>query len=378
MDEWGEIALVRHVALIRDPRVQGRVRYRLTDLIVMTLCAVIAGADSWVDVAEWCAAHSTWIRERLHLAVPVAPAHDTFGRVFSLLDAQAVQAALQGWLEAITTRLPGEVIAIDGKYLRHSYDTWHEVPMLQVVNVWATQQHVMLAQHPVAVGSSELSAVPRLLEQLLLHGCIVTLDALHTHVALAEQLVSQGADYVLPVKDNQPTLAQDIASLFADGDTQEWQQISHSTYRTVEKGHGRIEIRDCWATDEPAYLAWLDPHGQWPGLRSLVRLRSERRVGEQCSQRERYFITSLAPDAQRLLEAVRAHWGVENQLHWVLDVVFGEDHARMRTGQAAQNFALLRRCALSLIKQDPARGSVRLKRKKAAWDPDYLLPLIGF
>jgi predicted transposase YbfD/YdcC len=213
----------------------------LTDLIVMALCAVIAGADSWVEVAEWCDEHVAWLRDRLRLEVVVAPAHDPFGRVFSLPASEAVQAALQGWLAAITQVVSGEVVAIDGKHLRHSYDTWHEGPMLQVVNAWATQQHVMLAQAPVEPTSNEIPAVPRLLEQLVLRGCLVTLDALHTHAALAEQLVRQGADYVLPVKDNQPRLATDRASLFAYADDCQFRGIRHTDSRTVEKGHGRIK-----------------------------------------------------------------------------------------------------------------------------------------
>lgn len=375
-----EVRLVEHLSIIRDPRVVGRTSHRLTDIIVKAVCAVIAGCENWVEIEQWSEQHQGWLREQVGLALAQGvPRHDTFGRVFSLLDAAAVQAAFQGWMAAVTKLRPGEVVAIDGKHLRQSYDTWHGVPALQVVNAWATQQHLMLAQVAVHPTTNEMKTVPQVLEQLVLHGCLVTVDALNTQTAIAQQIVEQGADYLLPVKDNHPRLADDLQRLFAYADERAFAAVRHTYMETIEKGHGRIEKRQCWVVEEADFVHYLQTsYPDWPHLAALVRLRTERRIGDQRTSSERFFITSRAADAQTLLEATRAHWQVENQLHWVLDVVFREDDCRIRTGHAAQNFALLRRFAISIIRRDSTKGSLTVKRKKAAWSPDFLLSLIQF
>jgi predicted transposase YbfD/YdcC len=380
MDEPEGVRLLEHLSIIRDPRVVGRTSHRLTDIIVMAVCAVIAGCENWVEIEQWSAHHQDWLRDQVGLALAHGvPRHDTFGRVFSLLDAEAVQAAFQGWMAAVTHLKPGEVVAIDGKHLRHSYDTWHSVPALQVVNAWATQQHLMLAQVVVEPTTNETKTVPHVLEQLVLNGCIVTVDALNTQTAIAAQIVEQGADYLLPVKENHPRLADDLRSLFRYADECAFHHVRHDYFETIEKGHGRIETRQCWVVDEPDFLHYLHRyHPDWPNLATLVRLRTDRRHGDQRTTSERFFITSRAAEAKPLLEATRAHWQVENQLHWVLDVVFREDDCRIRSGHAAQNFALLRRFAISIIRRHPAKGSLTVKRKKAAWSTDFLLSLIQF
>ena len=381
MAEGDEVRLVEHVSILKDPRVVGRTSHSLTEVIVMAVCAVIAGADNWVEIEQWSAHHQVWLREQVGLELRHGiPAHDTFGRVFSLLEAEAVQAAFQGWMAAVTRLRQGEVVAIDGKRLRQSYDTWHGVPALQVVNAWATQQHLMLAQVVVEPTSNEISAVPRVLEQLVLTGCIVTVDALNTQTAIAQQIVAQRADYILPVKDNHPRLAEDLQSLFAYADETAFAAVSHTYAETIEKGHGRIERRQCWVIEQRDFLAYLHRyHADWPHLRAIARVRSTRRAGERYTTYDRFFILSFAPPASQALQATRAHWGVENPLHWVLDIVFREDDCRIRVGHAAQNFALLRRFALSVIRRDTtSKGGIQVKRKKASYSTDYLLSLIQF
>jgi predicted transposase YbfD/YdcC len=376
-----EVALLNHLSIIQDPRVVGRTRYRLTDMVVMAVCAVIAGCENWVEIEQWSEHHQAWLREQVGLELAHGvPAHDTFGRLFSLLDAQVVQAAFQGWMAAVTRLKQGEVVAIDGKHLRHSYDTWQGLPALQVVNAWATQQHLMLAQAVVEPGTNEIRTVPRVLEQLVLTGCIVTVDALNTQTAIAQAIVDQAADYLLPVKENHPALAADLHSLFTYADECAFRDVSHDYCETIEKGHGRIERRQCWVIDAPDCVQHLHTcYPDWPKLATLVRLRSERRLAEQRTTSERFFITSLPANAKLILEAARAHWQIENQLHWTLDVVFREDDSRIRSGHAAQNFALLRRFALSVIRRDTSlQASIQVKRKKAAWSTDYLLSLIQF
>jgi predicted transposase YbfD/YdcC len=297
------------------------------------------------------------------------PSHDTFGRVFAALDPEQFERCFLAWVVAGTETPAGEVIAIDGKCVRRSADAAAGRGPLLVLNAWATARGVALGQAAVPETGNEITALPTLVRALALEGCTVTLDAIGCQTDVARTIRAQQADYVLAVKGNPPWLAEDLAEFFTEAQTLAFADVTHSTHRTVESGHGRLEIRQVWATD--------DPRGRWADLRSIAMVTAERRVGETSSQQTRYYISSLPGDARRLGTAIRRHWGIENELHWVLDVAFGEDQWRARTGYAAQNFALLRRCALNLLRREPtARVGIKAKRLKAGWSDDYLAAVL--
>lgn len=363
---------------LEDPRQGWKVRHKLEDIVVMAVCGVLTGAEGWVDIAEWAAAHREWLEERLGMELGSGvPSHDTFGRVFSLLPATSLQAVVSGWVGSLRHVGTGEVVAIDGKQLRRSYDTWQAQPALQVVNAWATEAGLCLGQVRVADDSNEITAVPQLLDQLALQGCIVSLDALHTQLDTAAKIVERGADYLLALKANHPLLAAQVRDLFAFADEIAFEQVAHTYAETVSKGHGRIETRRCWVVTQPDFLTSLTRHDQWTNLSAIVRLQSTRRTTDHASTHDRFFLTSCHDSASHLLPAIRAHWQVENALHWCLDVIFREDDSRLRRGHAAQNFAILRRLALSWLRQSPVSGSLQTKRLRAAWQPDLLLPLFA-
>lgn len=373
-----KVSLIEAVGIISDPRQGWKITHRLVDIVVMAVCGVMCGAEGWTDVEEWCEAHERWLREGLGLALQGGvPSHDTFGRLFSLLEAETVQCAIQLWLTNITVLNPKEVVAIDGKHLRRSHDQWQGQPALQVVNAWASESRLMLAQVKVEEDSNEITAVPRLLEQLMLTGCIVTLDAMGTQTEIATQIVKGGADYLLPLKDNQPALAERVRDLFAFADELSFREVAHTYAETVGKRHGRIETRRCWVVTQPDFIETLPRHAAWESLHAIVRLVSTRRIADNITTCERFFITSLTDDASVVLPAIRAHWQVENALHWTLDVVFREDDSRLRHGHSAQNFATLRRFALSWLSQLDDKCSLKLRRKRASWNPDVLLPLFA-
>jgi predicted transposase YbfD/YdcC len=371
-------SLRAELAGVEDPRQGWKVRYKLVDIVVMAVCGVLTGAEGWVEIAEWAAAHRAWLRERLGMELEAGvPSHDTFGRVFSLVPAASLQAVVSGWLANLAPLHRREVVAIDGKQVRRSYDRWHEQPALQVVNAWATEVGVCLGQVRVEDDSNEITAVPQLLDQLALKGCIVSLDALHTQLDTAAKIVERGADYLLALKDNHPLLAAQVRDLFAFADEIGFEQVAHTYAETVSKGHGRVETRRCWVVTQPDFLSALTRHDQWTNLAAIVRLQSTRRLVNHSTTHDRFFLTSCHDSASHLLSAIRAHWQIENALHWCLDVIFREDDSRLRCGHAAQNFAILRRLALSWLRQSATSGSLQTKRLRAAWNPDLLLPLFA-
>jgi predicted transposase YbfD/YdcC len=359
-------------AALSDPRVERTRRHALLDIITIALCAVICGADSWVEIETWGRAKQAWLRTFLALPNGI-PSHDTFGRVFAALDPAQFEACFLAWVAAGTAAPAGEVIAVDGKSVRRSGDAGAGRGPLHLVSAWATVRGVALGQVAVSEKGNEITALPSLLAALALDGCVVTVDAMGCQTEVARTILDQGADYVLAVKGNQPWLAEDVAELFAEAQATAFADLTHDTHRTVDSDHGRVEIRHLWATADPEALWYVDPNGRWPGLRSVAMVEAERRVGTTASRQTRYYISSLAGDARTLATAIRRHWAVENELHWVLDVAFGEDHCRVRTGAAAQNFAVLRRAALNLLRREQtARIGIKAKRLKAGWDDTYL------
>ena len=376
MGERSGGSLREQFANLQDPRVERTRRHDLLNIITIALCAVLCGADSWVEVETFGRAKEAWLRTFLALPNGI-PSHDTFGRVFAALDPEQFERCFLAWVVAGTEPVAGEVVAIDGKCIRRSGDAATGRGPLLLLNAWATARGVALGQVAVPAGGNEITALPALVQALALDGCTVTLDAIGCQTAVARTIRAQGADYVLAVKDNQPWLAEDIAEFFTDAQALAFADVAHSTHRTVDSEHGRLEIRRVWATGDPEALWYVDPTQRWTDLRSIALVEAERRVGATVSRQTRYYISSLPGDARVLGAAIRRHWGIENELHWVLDVAFGEDQCRARTGYAAQNVALLRRCALNLLRREStARIGIKAKRRKAGWNDDYLAAVL--
>jgi predicted transposase YbfD/YdcC len=368
-------SLEEHFGDMPEPRVVGRCDHLLIDIIMIAICAVLCGAETWEEVEEFGRSKEVWLRQFLELPCGI-PSHDTFRRVFSLLDGQLFQERFMRWVESVFGVGRGQVIAIDGKTLRRSHNRKQGREAIHLVSAWATGNGLALGQRRVASGSNEIGTIPNLLEALFLKGCIVTIDAIGCQKDIAEQIVSQQADYVLAVKANQERLHQDVMAWFDWAHEQQFRDVPHTYHQTVNKGHGRIEIRRCWALSDPHAFEMLGHHERWANLNSIVMIERERQIGDQCQTDTAYFIASLPPDAKRLLACTRNHWQVENSLHWSLDITFREDDARLRVGDGAENFAVLRRMALNLLKHHPAKASLKRKRFRAALDDSFLLELL--
>lgn len=360
---------------LEDKRDPDLIDHLLIEMVIITICSVICGAENWVDVANWGEEKQPWLRQYLRLENGIA-SHDTFRRVFLLIDPEQFQACFQQWIQAAFVVTEGQVIAVDGKQLRGSRDGKEGKAAICMVSAWATANEVVLGQRKCEEKSNEIAAIPELLKQLELKGCIVTIDAAGCQKNNASIIVKGGADYIFALKENQEGLFDDVKFMFDRAHKQKFVGIDSDYHRQATKGHDRIEIRECWAIDDEACLAFLRQRKRWQKLTSIVMIRSCRKLGQEENQKvtikESYFISSLPCDAIRILNAKRAHWRVENQLHWVLDVAFDEDHHQL-SGNGAANFAVVRHIGLSLLKQEKtARGGIKAKRLKAAWSTDYL------
>ena len=360
-----------------DPRIDRTKHHRLIDIVTIALCAVLSGADSFVEIATYGQAKEAWLRTFLALPHGI-PSHDTFGRVFAALDPAAVEHRFLQWVHTTLRPDADQVIAVDGKTLRRSHDRGQGREALHLISAWATETGVALGQVRVADHENEIVALPALLDQVVVAGAVVTLDAMGCQREVARTIVERKGAYVLALKGNQPALHEAVTLLFAEERETPQPGTTLDRAELLEKGHGRLERRTCWATDDPAVITYLDPDARWPGLRSLAMVLAERLVGSARSQETRYYLSSLPADALRLNQIVRTHWRIENELHWVLDVVFAEDQSRVRRGYADQNLALVRRIALSLLKRDvTTNAGMKTKRLRAACDDSYLLSLLG-
>jgi predicted transposase YbfD/YdcC len=369
-------SLEEHFGTLPDPRVEGRCEHKLIDIICIAVAAVVCGANSWSEVETFGKAKEGWLRQYLELPNGVA-SHDTFGRVFSLLDAEAFERHFAGWVESVFRRTRGQVVAVDGKRVRRSHDRTIGQDAIHMISAWASANRLVLGQRKVADATNEIPAIPELLSLLDLMNCVVTIDAIGCQTDIAQAIVERKADYVLAVKQNQGHLYEDIQEWFAYAQEIAFKEMPHDYHQTINKTSGRIEIRRCWAIADPHAFEYIRHYEGWAGLRTIVMIHNERRMGDQTQQQTRYFISSLPPDARRLLACVRQHWSIENSCHWTLDVVFREDDSRVRTGSAPRNFALLRRLALNLLKQDTAKGSLNQKRFRAALDDAYLAQILA-
>lgn len=369
-------ALAEHFSELEDPRSDSGKRHLLLDIIVIAICAVICGADDWVEVELFGQAKEKWLRTFLKLPHGI-PSHDTFGRVFRVLDPEQFQRCFRSWIEAVAGVTKGRVVPVDGKTLRRSHDRTLGKAAIQMVSAWATENRLILGQTKVTDGSNEITAIPKLLEVLDLAGCIVTVDAIGCQREIAQTAVDQGADYLLALKENQGNLYHEVAGLFEYATEIGFRDVEHDVRRTINKGHGRIEVRQCWTISDREFMDYVRQFGDWPEFNTMVKVEAERYVGTEVTRKTRYYITSLGNDAKLALYAARGHWKIENQVHWVLDVVFREDHCRIRKGNGAQNFAILRHIALTLLHQEKtAKVGMKAKRLKAALDHEYLLQVL--
>jgi len=369
-------SLLAHFAALEDPRVERTKLHPLINIVTIAVAAVICGAETWDDIAAFGDAKAAWFATFLDLANGI-PSHDTFNRVFANLDPAQFQACFVAWVQAVAATLPTQVIAIDGKTVRRSHDRHAGQAAIHVVSAWASANRLVLAQTKVAAKANEIVAIPELLRALTVTGCLVTLDAMGCQRTIAQQILDQGGDYVLALKDNQPTLTADVQECFAQAQRTGFADVTHDADTDVDKGHGRLEIRRRWVITDPADLAWLQSAHHWPGLAAIGMVQTERRLAQTTTVGTRYYLLSRELSARALGEAVRSHWGIANQVHWVLDVEFGEDRSRIRQGAAAENMALLRRIVLHVVRQHPRqRHSIRTRRLIASWDDTYLRQLL--
>lgn len=352
---------------VEDPRRGNARRHDLIEVLFLALCASLCGAESCVDMALFAEAKEGLLRRFLRLEGGV-PSHDTFSRIFRLLDPEQFHAAFQRFMAAFAAAR-AEVVALDGKSLRRSFDRARRGSPLHLVSAWACDQRLVLGQMRVAEGSNEIEAVPALIALLDLKGAVVTVDAMHCQRAAAEALIAKGADYVMAVKTNQPALFEDVKLLMNDPAAP-----ADDAVETVDGDHGRIETRRVETIGD---VGWLAAAHRWPGLSAVAKITTTREIDGRAATSERFYIASRPFSASALARLVRGHWDIENRLHWVLDVVMGEDACRARKDHAPENLALLRRMALNIIKRNPDKGSNRGKFKRAGWNDQFLLKLIS-
>jgi predicted transposase YbfD/YdcC len=360
---------------IPDSRSEHGKRHLLSDMVAIAVCAVVCGAEGWLDVELFGHAKESWLKTFLRLPHGI-PSHDTFGRVFAMIDPDRFERCFQAWTSALAGVIVG-VVAIDGKTLRRSFDTADDKASIHMISAWATHNRVVFGQLAVDSKTNEITAIPKLLAMLDIKGLTVTIDALGCQKAVAKQIVEQGGDYMLAVKGNQPELHADIKQVFEGASSRGWGKREHDVHEEVEKGHGRIERRRTTLTRDVPWL--IKASSAWRGLRGIVLVERERTIGDTTTVSRDYYITSMHTNkASEAAAACRAHWGVENGLHWTLDVAMNEDQCRIREGHAAENFSRLRRIALNLLKNEKTiKAGIKAKSKTAGWDHDYLLKVLG-
>lgn len=358
----------KHLHCLKDPR-RHNTRHLLHDIFMIALCALISGADSWTQVAEYGRSKLAWFKEFLELPHGI-PSHDTFGRLFARLEPQGFHDFFTRWVRELSPSLPGKTVAIDGKTLRRSHDRAQGRPALHLVSAWVSEMRLVLGQLKTADKSNEITAIPELIKALDLHGALVTIDAIGCQKTITETIVAAQADYVIQVKDNQKGLREDLALFF-----QEPANGPFDTCETVDGEHGRIETRRYFTTSN---IDWLPGKNDWSGLNTICMAVREREVNGKTSIKTAYFISSLENQAPTIAKAIREHWGIENDLHWCLDIAFREDHCRVRKDHAPENLAILRHMATNMLKREKSlKGGIQTKRLKAAWDQAYLLKVLS-
>lgn len=383
MQTHPKLSFIEHFRTIPDPRVNRTKDHALIDVLVIAVCALICGGETFNDMEDFGKAKEGWFKTFLGLTNGI-PSHDTFNRVFAALDPKEFLECFLRWTQSLRQAVPREIVAVDGKALRRAMNKKENVKY--VVSAWAESNSLVLGQLKVTDKSNEITAVPELLRVLELSGCIVTLDAMGCQKKIAKEIIEADADYVLALKGNQETVHEEVKS-FLDATIAETQAArlpgaklskpaaALAQVKTIEKDHGRIETRHYYQTDE---LSWFADLEKWEGLKSVGVVESTREIGEEKTIERRYYLCSLRLDVEMFARAVRSHWGVENKVHWIMDVCFHEDQSRARAGYAAENLATLRRLALNLLKKETSKKrGIKGKQLNAGWDHPYLLKLLG-
>jgi predicted transposase YbfD/YdcC len=371
MEKKPILSLEESFGKISDPRIDRTKRHKLIDIIVIAICAVICGAEGWEEIEQFGKEKQEWLENILELPSGI-PSHDTISRVFSKMNPQEFEKCFFEWVSSLTESISG-VVAIDGKTLRRSHDRSTGKKALHMVSAWAAENRLVLAQLATEQKSNEITAIPELLRMLDLSGCIVTIDAMGTQKKIVKQIVEQKGDFALALKKNQGSLYTKVQETFELAKKDDFSNVKHEKTRIEEKGHGRQEIRAYWIIDDESVMSALDPHGDWEKLRSIGMVESTRIIGEKTTKQVKYYILSIEGIVETFSHAVREHWGIENKVHWILDVAFREDLSRIREGHSAQNFAILRHIALNMLKKEKtAKGGIHAKRLKAGWSTNYL------
>ena len=366
------VVFLNHFKDLPDPRQPGKIVYPLAEVLLLCLLAVLGGAETFVDIARFGEKKIDLLR-RFRPFRDGTPSHDHLGDIFATLDAAAFQRCFVAWVAAVTGA-PAELIAIDGKTLRRSFQKKGAKAPIHMVSAFAARQRLVLGQVKVAEKSNEIIAIPALLDMLAIAGAIVTIDAMGCQRDIAQKILDNKADYVLALKGNQGTLREDVEVFVAEQKANGFKDTKVSRHQTVDGDHGRIETRTYTAIHE---VAWLQERHNWPGLRGVVMVESTREIGDKIERETRFYITSLVWLAHALGPVIRGHWAVENSLHWVMDMIFRDDECRVRTNHAPANFTTLKHMAHNLMRKAPGKDSMRLKRKVAAWDDDFLASLVA-
>lgn len=369
-----ETSLHKHFKWVPDPRTGNNKKHNLTEIIILSILAVLCGADSWYEMEEFGKEKEDFLKQILPLENGI-PSHDTFNRVFMLIDTGLFERCFRAWtaelsqhLQAASPSTQKELIAIDGKSVCNSAHKHQGLGALHLVSAWSGRSELVLGQQKVADKSNEITAIPELLSLLNIKGAVVSIDAMGTQKAIAEKIIERQGDYILALKKNQEILYDQVINQFNN-----FKEDSYSQH--LDKGHGRAEIRSCKVIHQ---LNWVDEKENWTGLKSIIKITSERIISNSHTTQDRYYISSLEADAAYFNQAIRWHWGIENQLHWQLDVGFGEDYNTTRNKQAAQNLALVRKLAINILKADKSsKSSLKSKRKMAGWNESFLLKLIA-
>jgi predicted transposase YbfD/YdcC len=362
-----------HFGSLRDPRAAHSILHKLMDILIITICAVICGADNFVEIAEYGKDKEEWLKTFLELENGI-PSVDTFERLFARLKPEALQVCFISWMEAVHESTEGEFINVDGKTLRGAKEAGNKRSLIHMVSVWSASQHLVLGQKKVDEKSNEITAIPSLLKMLSLRDCIVSIDAMGCQTEIANTIIEQGADYVLALKGNQGNLHDDVQELFTSASEQNFKNIEHQFCETVEKGHGRMETRRYWTMGNTEYLIGAE---KWRDLRSIGMVESQRTINGTTSTEYRYYLLSLENDVHKFAKSVRNHWSIENQLHWVLDVGFNEDASQCCRGYSAENLAVIRHIGLNLLSRDKkTKVGVKAKRLKAGWNNNYLKTIL--
>ena len=365
--------LLQAFAKLPDPRKSRNQIYPLIDIVAVAIIGILCSANDWVNVVRWANAYENWFQS-VGLCFNGVPSHDTIGRFFRLVDPKAFEGCFVAWIQMIADKIQG-VIAIDGKTICNSGNAFNEQKAAHIVTAFAAENDIILGQLKTAEKSNEITAIPELLDTLVLKDCTVTIDAMGCQTAIVKKIRDSQGDYVLGLKGNQGTLHAEAVNFFDQAIEVGAEEAECEYHSTVEKGHGRIEEREVWMTSN---LEWLEGSDDWEGLQSLICIRSTRHEKGKTTIEKRYYISILRTTAQRIGEVIRLHWGIENKLHWHLDVTFNEDKSKIRAGHGAENFSLLKRCVLNLVKADTSEvGSITTKRRIAGWNPAYRLRLLG-